>query len=378
METKRILHIGKYYYPFVGGVEKVERDYVNSISRYNHDQVVICFHHDSKKDSIEEIDGIKIIRCGCQVKISSQSISKTYAKNLKTVLRDFKPNVVIFHYPNPFAGRYLRKYLNTNTSLWIYWHYDITKQKILKLFFEKQSRWLADRANKIIVTSPNIIQGSRYLPDISNKCFIIPACINEDRLNQSINEDTYNQIRKIRDKYRDKIICFAVGRHVPYKGFEYLIKASELLDDRFAIIIAGEGELTENLHRVAESNKRIHFVGKIDDSSLIAYFKACDIYCFPSITKNEAFGLSLAEAMYFNKPAVTFTIEGSGVNYVSINNETGLECENGNVQEYANCLNQLANDKELRERLGKNGHKRVDMMFTYRVFQENIVKLFLE
>ena len=42
------------------------------------------------------------------------------------------------------------------------------------------------------------------------------------------------------------------------------------------------------------------------------------IFCFPSITRNEAFGIALAEAMYCGKPAVTFTIEGSGVNFVSL------------------------------------------------------------
>ena len=48
---------------------------------------------------------------------------------------------------------------------------------------------------------------------------------------------------------------------------------------------------------------------------------------FPSITKNEAFGVVLAEAMYCYTPAITFTIEGSGVNWVNLHQVTGLEME---------------------------------------------------
>ena len=62
------------------------------------------------------------------------------------------------------------------------------------------------------------------------------------------------------------------------------------------------------------------------------------MFCFPSISKNEAFGLALAEGMYYEKPAVTFTIPGSGVNYVSLNRVTGIEVENRNVEKYADAM----------------------------------------
>lgn len=60
-----------------------------------------------------------------------------------------------------------------------------------------------------------------------------------------------------------------------------------------------------------------------------AYLSAMDIFCFPSITKNEAFGLALAEGMYYSKPAITFTIDGSGVNFVSLNGILELKCQTG-------------------------------------------------
>ena len=84
-----------------------------------------------------------------------------------------------------------------------------------------------------------------------------------------------------------------------------------------------------------------------------------DIFCLSSVTKNEAFGLALAEAMYFKKASVTFTIEGSGVNYVSLNGVTGIEVPNKNVKAYAEAMMKLANYPELREKYGNSARERV-------------------
>lgn len=42
----RILHISKYYYPYIGGTEQVARDVVNALNGENIEQKVICFNAD--------------------------------------------------------------------------------------------------------------------------------------------------------------------------------------------------------------------------------------------------------------------------------------------------------------------------------------------
>ena len=115
---------------------------------------------------------------------------------------------------------------------------------------------------------------------------------------------------------------------------------------------------------------------RIDDVELKALILASDIFCFPSITKNEAFGLALAEGMYYKKPVVTFTIPGSGVNYVSLNKVTGIEVENRNVEKYADAMKTLAQNKELSLKYGKAGKERVENNFLSTQFCNNIKKLF--
>lgn len=370
-KIKRVLHISKYYYPFRGGTEQIAQDCVNSlIGRY--EQKIICFN-DGKGDLINKVNDIEVIRCSVFTTIASQGLSNSIGHNMKEVMFSFKPDIIIFHYPNPFVARYLLKYIKPNIKLIIYWHIDIVKQKLLKIFFVRQNKKLVERADILIATSPAYVEGSPYLLAAQEKCKVVPNCINVERLQSSPEVD--KKAKKIRAVNKNKIICLAVGRHTKYKGFKFLIQAAHLLDDRFQIYIIGKGEETESLKAEAGSDSKIHFLGLIDDVELKGYLTAMDIFCFPSVSKNEAFGLALAEGMYYGKPAVTFTIPGSGVNYVSLDNETGIEVPNKDIKKYAEAMKKLAEDEEMRKRMGAAGKKRVEENFLNTQFKDNILKV---
>ena len=366
---KKILHISKYYYPFSGGTEQIARDCVLAL-KDAYEEKVIAFN-DGKEDKTDIVDGIEIIRCGCFAKVSAQSLSTSYRKKLHDIMCNFNPDIVIFHYPNPFVAQLLLSEMKHSTAkLVVYWHLDIIRQKFLRIFFGPQNRRLLECADKVIATSPNYIEGSPWMQSVREKCVVVPNCINVERM--EVTSEIEARAAEIKSENKGKTICVAVGRHTEYKGFSYLIQASRLLDDTFRIYITGTGELTEKLHQEAAGDNKIIFTGRIDDVELKALIWSSDIFCFPSITKNEAFGLALAEAMYYEKPAVTFTIPGSGVNYVCINGENGIEVENRNVEKYADALRQLAADENLRIRYGQAAKKRVCENFLNSEFKTNI------
>ena len=87
-------------------------------------------------------------------------------------------------------------------------------------------------------------------------------------------------------------------------------------------------------------------------------------FAFTSCTKQEAFGIALAEAMYCGSVPVTFTIEGSGVNWVSINGQTGEEVPLGDVKAYAAAIDRLIKKKELYYKYASAGKDRIVDMFT--------------
>lgn len=382
---KKILQIVCSYFPRIGGIEQVAQDISNALQNEPYEIKVICLNENAeaegmickRKETVHTtVDGVEIIRCGCIAKIASQLISLSYMSELKKVMNSYEPDIVIFHYPNPLLAQFLLSYKKRLFKLVVYWHLDIIKQKILGKLFHFQNIQLLERADVIVPTSPNYIEGSKYLSRYKTKCRVIPNTINPKH--SVVNEKSLVKLNEIKEENAGKTICFALGRHVPYKGISYLIEAAKQLDDSFKIYIGGSGPLTEKLKKEAADCRNVEFLGRISDDDLIAYYNACDVFCFPSITKNEAFGIALAEGMYFGKPAVTFTIQGSGVNYVSLDGITGIECPNCNVNAYANALKKLANDRTLREEYGRNARKRIEDNFMFDSFKEKLIILLNE
>lgn len=345
----RVLHMPNYYYPHIGGIEVTARDLVNALkSQGITEQKVICMNEGSKSTVHDVVEDIDVVRCASPVKFFSQSLSTDYARELKVLFEDFKPDTIVLHWPNPFTAFNLLRYKNRRFRFVLYWHSDIIKQKTLGRMLNSIAVKLAERADVIIATSPNYIEGSDILKSNREKCVVIPSCIDPDRF--IITDEIRSRANEIRKQHQNKTICFAFGRHVPYKGFEYLEEAKKHLPEDIEVII---GE-------------------KLSQEDLIANLAACDIFCFPSITKNEAFGLGLAEGMLFGHPAVTFNIPGSGVNYVSLDGVTGIECPNRDAKAYADAIIKLAGDKKLRERLGAQARERVLENFIYEKYSVHI------
>lgn len=369
---KKILHVTKYYYPFLGGTENVSKYIAEGLNK-KYDNIVICFNHiKSKKDcSIDYVNGIKVYRVSCFAKIASQSISFYFKKILKRIIDDWSPDAIHFHLPNPFVGFILLQLLPNDCKLILHWHLDITKQKIIYRFIKNNELKLIKRSDEIWTTSPNYKLDSKPLSNVQDKVRVIPNGINTSIF--KLLDSDYKNIEKIRLKYNNKPLIFFVGRHVPYKGLEYLIEAEKIVKNDCHFVIAGNGELTLKL-KEKSNPERISFIGKISDNELRQYLYASSIFAFPSITKNEAFGVALAESMYCGLSAVTFHIAGSGVNWVSLNNKTCLEVENRNSLEYAKAIDKLLSNKDMLRNMGINSRRRATENFT----QEKVLEMILK
>lgn len=371
MKTK-ILHIPNYYPPHIGGIEGVCYSIVTALPEYEHQ--IICFN-DQKQTVKEVYEGVPITRCGVWRKLFSQSISFSFLKQLKRIFKTFEPDVVHFHTPNPLISVYLLLSIPKNTKLLVHWHSDIIEQNLLYFFYYPIEKLLLHRADKIMATSPAYIGGSKALLPLQEKLTIVPNTVDVNQWNKQAGDDI--AIRKIKNQYERKKIIFTCGRHVPYKGLRYMIDAIPLIKENAVVVIAGDGPLTDELKKRAASLTTVHFIGRLPDDELRQYLYASDIYAFPSITRNEAFGVALAEAMYCGLPAVTFTIPASGVNWLCLNGETGLESENGNVQAFADAINHLLTDDDLRKKLGANATLRIKSNFTIEAVKKTLTELYV-
>ncbi len=354
----RILHISKYYYPYIGGVENICKYCVEGVT--GHEVAVVCFN-EGRKDRVDDVNGHRVYRVGSWVNIARQGLSPTYFTVLRRAIKEFHPDVIQFHWANPFPAAVLLTMIPKNVKLVIHWHMDIVKQRRIYTLIKPIERRLLERADMVLVTSPQYMDGSVPLQPFRNKVRVVQNAFDENALRQRDGDE--EKIEDIKRRYGGKPILFFVGRHIQYKGLPYLLEAEKEVKGDCEFVIAGGGPLTERLMQQCKSD-RVHFVGRLSDDELRWHHYAADIFVFPSITKNEAFGVALAEAMYCNTPAVTFTIPGSGVNWVSIDGETGVEVPNKDTKAYARAIDSLLADSVLRRSYGRAGHERAQSMFT--------------
>lgn len=369
MSKGKVLHISKFYPPYKGGIEDVCYSIVSSMADYEHR--VLCFNT-GKNTVDEQYEGVSVLRLGVQMQRYSQPISFSYPSALKRELQEFNPDIIHLHTPNPYASLLVCHYIPDSVKLIVHWHSDIVKQQFTYTAFKPFEQKLLERANAIFATSPNYAEHSIPLRQFRDKVIIVPNGINEKKI--SVREGDDEKIEAIRRKYNGRNIVYFMGRHVAYKGIDRLIAAEKKITSDCVILIAGEGPLSNELKMKTQS-ERVHFIGKISDDEIRLYMRAASVFAFPSITKNEAFGIVLAEAMYCGTPPVLFSIEGSGVNWLNQNGTTGIEVDNGDIQAFAEAIDRLLrNEDHIRDRMGERAHDLIAENFTMTRIKDVIAK----
>lgn len=361
----------------MGGVENICKYLVENMPQ--HETSVVCFN-DAKADAVDDVNGHRVYRAGSIVNIARQALSLSYKNGLKWAILAENPDVIQFHWANPFPAIFLRMLMPKEAKLVIHWHMDIVRQWYLYWAVKPWEKWLVKRADRIVVTSPQYRDGSKPLQGVKDKVRIVPNCIEEDHF--ALQPGDEERIAELKAQYGGRPIVFFMGRHTKYKGLPHLIEAERWMQSDCAIVIGGGGPLTKKLKAQAEArgSKRIHFTGRLSDQDLRCYLHAASVFAFPSVTKNEAFGVALAEAMYCHCPAVTFTIEGSGVNWVNLHKVTGIEVpQDADMDKnYAAAVDKLVTDTALSEKYAEAAHKRVAENFLMHHMVDAMEKVYKE
>ncbi len=244
----------------------------------------------------------------------------------------------------------------------ITWHSDIVRQRTLLWFYEPFLERLLRSAHAVIVPTPAHVSGSMPLKRWSreDRLHVVPFGLDYERFARRPP-----LADAIRARHAGRFLIFALGRHVYYKGFDYLLEAIRRLPD-CALVLGGTGPLTDSL--TAQSQRlglmqRVEFAGRIPDADLPAYYHACDLFCMPSVSRAEAFGFVQIEAMACARPVVCCELE-NGVNWVNRHEVTGLVVPPADPGALAGALARLRDDPQLRARLGAQGLKRAASEFS--------------
>jgi glycosyltransferase involved in cell wall biosynthesis len=361
----RVLQLGKFYDPFVGGMETVLKEMCESLADRVDFQVVVAntrcrTEHENRK--------IPVTRVASMGKLLSCSMAPSYL----LWARRFDPDLIHVHLPNPLAE--LSALLaDRDVPVVAQFHSDVVRQRnLLKLYGPFLDAFYR-RANCIVVPTPRHIGVSQFVSKYRNKCRVVPFGVPLSRF--ELDETGLRKVNKLRDGL-PSVLC--VGRLVSYKGVEFLIRAMEGIKARLWIV--GSGPLEDTLKHLAQQKGlagRVEFLGQVSDRDLVAYYHACDVFVLPSITNAEMFGVVQLEAMACRKPVISTNLP-TGVSWVNQDGKTGYIVSPGKVGELAKAIQKLVGDRLLRESMGEAGRARVEQDFTSTKMADAMLQVYQE
>jgi rhamnosyl/mannosyltransferase len=357
----KTLTLGRLYPPSYGGIERHIDLLLEGLSRDIQADCIVV--NEQFKSEIVAAPNRMLYKIPALGTVASTPICPTLPYWVRKLHKANRYDIVHLHFPNPMA--HLAAYvLPRNVKLVITWHSDIIRQKNLLTFYQPFLKHIVQRADVIIAGTPKSFDSFKQLNQIADpkKFYVVPFAINTAAF---LKSEAISASAIIREKYPAKNIIFAIGRHVYYKGFEYLIRAMAQVDNAI-LLLGGAGPLTADLKNLAASlniNHKIDFLGYVAEEQLPAYHHAADIFCMPSVEQSEAFGLVQLEAMACKKPVICCELN-NGVSYVNQNGITGLVVPPRDVSALAGAINQLLSEKLLAKQMGEAGYNRVLTQFS--------------
>ena len=167
-----------------------------------------------------------------------------------------------------------------------------------------------------------------------------------------------------------------VGRLVPIKGHEWLLKAAPLVLAEFPhamFVFLGEGPLLGRLQQLEGKlgiSGHVMFLGARQDvPECLATF---DVFAFPSL--NEGMGRALIEAMAVGLPAVATRV--GGIPDVVADGETGLLVPARDEAALADALLKLLRDPARRQAYGHAARRSMDERFDVEAMVRAIDRLY--
>ena len=369
LNSMKILQLGKFY-PIRGGVEKVMYDLMTGLSGEGLKCDMLCAACDDDDVGEDVLNDNATLMCTkTWAKVKATMLSPAMIYKMRRICDNY--DVVHIHHPDPMAclALYMSGYKG---KVALHWHSDIIKQKKLLKLYQPLQKWLIDRADTIIGTSPVYLQSSPWLKEVQDKTVCLPIGV----VPLEVDEEKAAVIRK---KYAGKKIIFSLGRLVPYKGYKYLIDSARYLDDSYVVLIGGGGPLKAVLKEQIDNSglhDKVKLLGFLSDEEVGAYFGACDLFCMSSVYATEAFGIVQIEAMSAGKPVVATKIPGSGVSWVNAHKESGINVEPKDSEALANAFKRILESEDTYNAFAEQASRRYWDMFTKDRMIENCIEIY--
>lgn len=359
---------GNYDPPVYGGIERTLRLLGEGLTRRGDLDVVTLCAAPGQSTRIERDARGTVVHAASFGRILNHRISPAYP----LWLRRLRPAVMHLHYPSVLA-EVSALLAMPPCPLVVTYHCDVLRRGWHRAY-DRVVQMLLGRATRILVTSPLALYGSPVLQPHFERCQVQRIGIDHDRLRET--ERTREATRRVRAACSGPITLF-VGRMRNYKGLQVLLRAMKRVPG--TLVLVGRGEEEHALLELALEEglkERVVFAGDVPEEELGGYYRAADVFAFPSLNAAEFFGQSMAEAMGCGLPAVSTRL-GTGTSYLNLDGVTGLEVSPGVADELASALRRILENPEESRRFGEAARLRA-ASFPAELLVEDTAKIYLE
>ena len=179
-----------------------------------------------------------------------------------------------------------------------------------------------------------------------------------------------NFINKKHNTPSNSIKLFFLGRMVEDMGLHYILNYyKEILDidkNIYLIIVGADGNLTNRVIKIANSNLRVKFSVNIPFDEKPYYYNSSDIILAPSMHNHACMGVTIKEAMACGKPVIASN--SGGIPEAVIDKYNGFiipfNLKKLNKKIFLNRIKKLVSNPLLRSKMGNNGYKLYLKKFT--------------
>ena len=214
-----------------------------------------------------------------------------------------------------------------------------------KLLIEWIKRRYISNADAWICTSDKTVEYFTYYGADSSYIFKYPfTSIREEKiLRKPISKDEKRKICKWLGIKEDRVLL-SVGQFIHRKGFDILLEAVNQLGPDVGIYLIG-GKITAEYQAIIDkyNMKNVHFLDFMSPESLAEYYKAADMFVFP--TREDIWGLVINEAAAYGLPIITTFDCIAGLEMVK--NANGRLVNSDNVNELRLAIVELLSNSDL-------------------------------
>jgi rhamnosyl/mannosyltransferase len=353
----RVLHAFKVYAPeIVGGIPEAIRMLAAGLSPACESRLLVARVRGLGRADV--VDGLPVRRVASFGTHFSMPLAPTYPAWFWSAASG--ADLVAAHSPFPLIDLSVALWFPRRTALVVHWHSEIVGQRPLLPLVAPLIRRALHRADRIVVSNETLVAQSPFLGPLAAKCRVVPFGIDVEEW-RSLEVAERDRVAALRARHPRLVL--AVGRLVPYKGFELLVGAMTSVAGELTVV--GAGPLEPSLRRQAAAAgiaDRVHFAGQVSPSELKCLLHACSVFALPSISANETFAIAQLEAMACGKPVVNTRLP-TGVPWVARHEREALTVSPGSASELAEALGRLLDDESLAAALGRAGAERARRHF---------------